>query len=60
MSRKVFVLISLFVMMSMVLAACAQPTPTEAPAPVVPTEAPAPATEAPVATEAPAPRSPNR
>lgn len=50
MSRKVFVVFCLFVVMSMVLAACAKPIPTAAPATAAPTEAP---TQAPVATEAP-------
>ena len=49
MSRKVFVILSLFVVMSMVLAACAKPAAT-----VVPTEAPVAATtQAPAATVAP-------
>ncbi|HXF84471.1 MAG TPA: ABC transporter substrate-binding protein [Anaerolineales bacterium] len=50
MKRNLFVLLSLLVLASMALAACAPATPTEAP-----TEAPAeaPATEAPTATPAP-------
>jgi basic membrane protein A len=52
MKKKVLVLVSVILVMSMLLAACAQPT--EAPAPVE-TEAPVVATEAPVVvTEAPA------
>jgi len=47
MKKKLFVIVPLFLVLSMVLAACAKPT--EAPAP---TEAPV-VTEAPVATEAP-------
>ena len=47
MKRKLYVIVPLFLVLSMVLAACAKPT--EAPAP---TEAPV-VTEAPVATEAP-------
>jgi branched-chain amino acid transport system substrate-binding protein len=56
MSKRIFTLISLLMIASLVLAACASPAaPTEAPAPA--TEAPA-ATEAPVETEAPAATEP--
>src|SRR5687768_18377383 len=49
--KNLYVLMSLVVLASMVLAACGTPaTATEAPAPA--TEPPAPATEAPVACEA--------
>jgi len=51
MSRKLFVLVSVLLAVSLLLAACAKATPTAAPA----TEAPATeaATQAPVATEDP-------
>ena len=52
MNRKLFALLSILVLASLVLAACGSPDPTEAP--VVETEAPV-VTEAPVATEPPAP-----
>ena len=54
MSRKLFVVVSVMITLSLLLAACAKPPvpPTEAPKPPVVTEAPV-ATEAPVVTEAP-------
>jgi len=56
MKRKILVLVSVVVVLSMLLAACAKPEPAPTEAPVVePTEAPVVATEAPVATEPPAP-----
>lgn len=54
-TRKLFVALSLLVVAGLVLAGCAQPTPTPAPKPaakVEPTKAPA-ATQAPAATKAP-------
>ena len=51
MSKKLFAVLGVLIMVSMILSACAQPTAAPTEAPVAPTEAPAP-TEVPP-TEAP-------
>jgi basic membrane protein A len=52
MSKKLFVVLSVLLVVAMALTACAKATPVATEAPVVATEAPVVATEAPVATEA--------
>jgi oligopeptide transport system substrate-binding protein len=59
--RKLFSLLSILVLASMILAACGGAAPTEAPAVTEPAEPAAPApTEAPAVTEAPATEAPAR